>query len=87
MAFKIDINDIFRYERKVGIVYLSFSKSKCVMEDIIWLKNQIVLIHIISKRSRVTIYIILIRYDPDELNFFCIQLINNDKKMHKIFHV
>lgn len=53
MAFKIDINDLFLYERKDGIVYLSFSKSKCVMEDIIWLKNQIVLIPIISKRSRV----------------------------------
>ena len=53
MAFKIDINDLFCYERKNGIVYLSFSNSKCVMEDIIWLKNQIVLIHIISKRNRV----------------------------------
>ena len=53
MAFKIDINDLFCYERKDGIVYLSFSNSKCVMEDIIWLKNHIVRIHIISKRNRV----------------------------------
>ena len=53
MAFKIDINDLFRYERKDGIFYLSFSNSKCFMEDIKWLKNQIILIHIISKRNRV----------------------------------